>query len=738
MINPDSFSMMFRDYCYAYLGGAGKLLSNMFKGVDRHLESACMNVHSEVYFSMISFYALFSTILPLTVLVLSLTNIIPLQAMFGINPLLMIPITFAFPIGVILLGAIMPQMKASNRTSELQVEIPYASMYISVMVSGGLSPFESFLRMKKMNLLPKMRDEVERIETIVMSTGVDPLTAMEQAAKAVDIKDYKELLLGYASSVRTGGDTLHYLFNQTHNMFRTLTINVKGKGETAAMLMEAYTIIGILGVLGLFLVFVVGMSLPTAGVSISPYQFFLFSFIVMPALSFLFLYAGDMVQFNYPISNWKPYYVLFITLPLAALLATQIVLPFFSESFLRAPALMNMIIWMRESMNFAEGTEAAIGVTITLIMIAIPGWIADYYTTGRDGKLQEGITQFLRDLVEVRKSGMSPEKSIEALASRDYGGFSKYLRDISTKINWGYPLRQIYDEFSSKIKNWLALVNIYLLIDTMEVGGGTEQSNRNTSRVQRVHPATGSREKSRTNAINNSSIHWSSTTHRNTVMFLGFFTGSNLGVSVPQAMLYRTLLTPLAIHSFTLGLVTGKIVAGRVSSGFKHAAFLSLVLIGGNMGGIESQPWRWLDIRRGLSPVIATVILAGTVLTIGGIIWSYSLGAATVTAESYVNDTMDMLHEMQERFDVEHVRYNMNNDTLLVWVYNYGKVDIMIDVYPTINSVQGETATNNKVEAGETKKILFTFSSPLVTQDQVVLKLYSRRQNVAYYTYYIS
>lgn len=138
-----------------------------------------------------------------------------------------------------------------------------------------------------------------------------------------------------------------------------------------------------------------------------------------------------------------------------------------------------------------------------------------------------------------------------------------------------------------------------------------------------------------------------------------------------------------------------------------------------------------------MSPVIATVILAGCVLTIGGIIWSYSLGVTTVTAEIYVNDTMDMLHEMQERFDVEHVRYNTNNDTLLVWVYNYGEVEIMIDVYPTINSELHEASANNKIEAGETKKVLFLFTSPLVPQDQVILKLYSRRQNVAYYTYYI-
>ncbi|MFA9496660.1 MAG: type II secretion system F family protein, partial [Candidatus Bathyarchaeota archaeon] len=470
------YGMILRDYCYAYFGWAGKGLASMFKGIEKDLESACMHIHSEVYFSMVGLLALVSGLIPLTMFGLITLGVLRLPIDLGISPAVLVPVSFGLPLIIIIGSTLLPGTASSNRMSSLQIEIPYASMYVSVMVSGGLSPFESFLRMKHMNLLPSMKQEIERLETIVMSTGADPVTAMEQAAKTMDLKDYKELLLGYASSVRTGGDTLHYLFNQTQNMFRNLAIQVKAKGETAAMLMEAYTIIGILGVLGIFLVFVVGMSLPTAGASISPEQFFLFSFIVMPLMSGLFLFAGDMTQFNYPVSNWKPYYVFFGLLPFGGLLSTQIVLPFFSESFLRVPALMNFIIWVRVSLGFAEGTEAAIGVVFTLIFVALPGWIADYYSAGRDGNLQDGITNFMRDLVEVRKSGMSPEKSIAALASRDYKGFSRYLKDISTKINWGYPIKQVYEEFASKVNNWIALVNIYLLLDTIEVGGGTVDS----------------------------------------------------------------------------------------------------------------------------------------------------------------------------------------------------------------------------------------------------------------------
>jgi flagellar protein FlaJ len=65
---------------------------------------------------------------------------------------------------------------------------------------------------------------------------------MEKAAKVVNLNDYKELLLGYVSTVRSGGDTLHYLFNQTRNMFRSFSTRIKSMGENMGMLLEGYTI----------------------------------------------------------------------------------------------------------------------------------------------------------------------------------------------------------------------------------------------------------------------------------------------------------------------------------------------------------------------------------------------------------------------------------------------------------------------------------------------------------------
>ena len=63
----------------------------------------------------------------------------------GISPIMLVPAGFVLPLLIIGIGVMIPNSASSNRLASLKIEIPYASMYISVMVSGGLSPFEAFV-----------------------------------------------------------------------------------------------------------------------------------------------------------------------------------------------------------------------------------------------------------------------------------------------------------------------------------------------------------------------------------------------------------------------------------------------------------------------------------------------------------------------------------------------------------------------------------------------------------------
>jgi FlaG/FlaF family flagellin (archaellin) len=150
----------------------------------------------------------------------------------------------------------------------------------------------------------------------------------------------------------------------------------------------------------------------------------------------------------------------------------------------------------------------------------------------------------------------------------------------------------------------------------------------------------------------------------------------------------------------------------------------------------------------GVSPVIATIILSAAVITIGAAVWNYSQGASTVIANNYVNDTLDLLNEVTERFTVEHVSNNSDGTFLYVWVYNYGDVDVVVDVYANAthyNSTHDwynytcESNLNNLVVSKGLVKIEISYESAhLWVGDSVAIKVHSWRQNNAYHKYYVS
>lgn len=141
-----------------------------------------------------------------------------------------------------------------------------------------------------------------------------------------------------------------------------------------------------------------------------------------------------------------------------------------------------------------------------------------------------------------------------------------------------------------------------------------------------------------------------------------------------------------------------------------------------------------LSNRRAYSPVIAAVILSAVVLSVGSAIWFFSQGSMTITAEDYAESLINMTDVISERFIVEHVANDSSN--IIVWVYNYGEVNIVIDIYIDIESV----SSNSSLAVGVDSQGLVEVYIPLsfTSGDEVAVKVVSRRGNNAYYRYLVS
>jgi flagellin-like protein len=147
--------------------------------------------------------------------------------------------------------------------------------------------------------------------------------------------------------------------------------------------------------------------------------------------------------------------------------------------------------------------------------------------------------------------------------------------------------------------------------------------------------------------------------------------------------------------------------------------------------------WGWPSTcRRGVTPVVATIILSAVVIAIGGAVWSYAQGAASVIANEYIEGTMTLLNEVLERFTVEHVSNSSNGQTLRVWIYNYGDVDILVDVYANVTGGAYNYTLGTAVASNEIVDVEVSFqATPLQPGQEVAVKVYSRRQNNAYDKY---
>ena len=577
------------DLCYSFFGPISRSLLKVYRRLEDDLDAANLRFHPEVYLSIVIFFALVTASFPLlTFLIFVFSSRMGLSTVLS-NPLYLLAyliwtdprlcvVAAASPLIVLLLGISIPSLKASNRISGLKTEIPYASVYLSVMASGGLNPYTSLLRLKETDLLPRLREEIERIQGIVLSSGCDPVSAMEKAAKVIGLKEYKDLLLGYASTLRTGGDVLHYLYTQTHSMFRNMATRVKAMGEKMGALMEAYTIVGILGTLGLYMMFVIAFSIPESGLNISKEFFFAFAFLILPLISGFFIYLCDALQISYPSSSWRIYLIFLGTLPVTLFLVSQTVIPFYDPSFLLVPALKELTVFLTSKLNLGRGCEPALGLAFSLTVTTVPiVFINSHYTKEEKGILQ-GITTFLRDLVENRKTGLSPERCIQILSRKDYGKFSKHLRSISSQIGWGVPLKKIFEDFKENVGNWLAQINMYILIDSIEVGGGTKESLETLAEFSESMMEIERERRSVLAPLFIVPYIGAILLTTTTVLFLQFFNDMAAlgGSSILIVTLREILLMPLIFHSYMLGLVAGKIASGKLSSGFKQAVILTM------------------------------------------------------------------------------------------------------------------------------------------------------------------
>ena len=535
---------------------APSFLKNVFQFKD-HLEKAKIKIYPETYVSLMFFMA------TLTIPV-SVVSILILY-LYGFMPIVfLVPLPFFVMIGFLLI----PMSRASDRAGNLEREMPFSAAYISVMASGGIAPYTSFKRLAEVELMPAMRGEAREIIKDVEIFGIDPLTAIENAAKKNPLDVFKDFLSGYASTVIIGGDIGHFLERKAEDIFKTRAMRVKAAAERLGMLLETFIIVMVLMSLCFYILFSVE-SFSGAG-SGSSSGILLYTYLFTPMLSIVFIYLAHEMQPKTPVVETRPYKVFGICSVGAVVLLMLLTnfMGLIDVPFLRP--LQTVV-------------DLPIAISIALFVATAPAAVVHSRLSKKKASMENGINSFLRDLTEVRKTGLSPEKCIESLAHRDYGEFSKELHKISSEISWGIPVRKVIMDFVHRVRSWMTQVVMFLLVETIDVGGGTIAMIESIARFNNLTQEVDKEKKMSVRPYVLMPYFAAILLVATTTMMIGIMPAT-LGVAggaQPRnlAPTITIFITSSIFHSYLIGLVAGKISEESIAAGFKHASILVVIAV---------------------------------------------------------------------------------------------------------------------------------------------------------------
>ncbi|HZW85435.1 MAG TPA: type II secretion system F family protein, partial [Nitrososphaerales archaeon] len=179
-----------------------------------------------------------------------------------------------------------------------------------------------------------------------------------------------------------------------------------------------------------------------------------------------------------------------------------------------------------------------------------------------------------------------PEDAIERLGDNTgYSYLGLHVQKMAAQLSWGVSLTKVIGTFSREIKSWVAKAVGTLMLEVVEIGGGTmeafEEMASFTRKVSDIETQGRSQLRSYVLIAYIGGMMLIMTTF---IMVLLLAQGSALGVKgvsiaglASNPGVLDSLVTAGIFESWVIGIVAGKMGEGSISEGFKHA--LALVVL---------------------------------------------------------------------------------------------------------------------------------------------------------------
>ncbi len=236
-------------------------------------------------------------------------------------------------------------------------------------------------------------------------------------------------------------------------------------------------------------------------------------------------------------------------------------------------------------------SDNAIDFAVYAILVSIgPIGFYEYACYRKMDLMEERFPEFLRDLSESRKAGMTMARAVETAAKGDYGYLTPEIKKMAVQISWGIPFSEALRRFGERIKTPLVQRSTTMVVKASEAGGKIsdviDAAAKNVRELKILQADRRTEMKMYLMIIYVAFFVFLAVIAILTGTFLPKLiestkaTGSIGGISLGGASLkeyeFIYICTAL-VQAIGNGVVAGMLGEGRISSGLRHATIMALV-----------------------------------------------------------------------------------------------------------------------------------------------------------------
>lgn len=251
------------------------------------------------------------------------------------------------------------------------------------------------------------------------------------------------------------------------------------------------------------------------------------------------------------------------------------------------------LIFFAVGMKIAWGTPYIDDVIIFTVLITItPPAFMHQKKSRRITKIEEYIPNFLRDLAEMSRAGLTLPRAVSTVSKSEYGNLSEEVKLMNASMSWGVSFEKALENFALKINTTLISRLVTLITQANKAGGKVssvlEAAARDASEMKVLE-----RERRGNMAVYIVISYMSffvfifvilmlSTAFVPTIADAGRAAadsgaGSQFIGAFDADKFIRILFHAAIIQGFVSGLVAGQLGEGEFAAGLKHSVLMTLI-----------------------------------------------------------------------------------------------------------------------------------------------------------------